>query len=61
MTNLRTNSIDQTELIPEQMIFNLNPSSNDKSLMNNFVMTNNKDEQKKFTKDLMVHLNIYQK
>ncbi len=44
------NSIDQTELIPEQMIFNLNPSSNDKSLMNNFVMTNNKDEQKKIHK-----------
>ena len=32
------------------MIFNLNPSSNDKSLMNNFVMTNNKDEQKKIHK-----------
>ena len=44
------NSIDQTELIPEQMIFNLNPTSNDKSLMNNFVMTNNKDEQKKIHK-----------
>ena len=33
------------------MIFNLNPSSNDKTLMNNFVMTNDKDEQKKFIKD----------
>jgi exonuclease I len=44
-------TIDQTELIPEQMIFNLNPSSNDKTLMNKFVMTNDKDEQKRIHKN----------
>ena len=52
MTNFEDNSIDQTELIPEQMIFNLNPSSNDKSLMNNFVMTNNKDEAEKNSQEI---------
>ena len=44
-------TIDQTELIPEQMIFNLNPSSNLKTLMNQFVMTNDKDEQKRIHKN----------
>ena len=33
------------------MIFNLNPSSNLKTLMNQFVMTNDKDEQKRIHKN----------
>ena len=44
-------TIDQTELIPEQMIFNLKTSSDDKTLMNKFVMTNDKDEQKRIHKN----------
>jgi exonuclease I len=39
--------MDQTELLPEQMMFTLNPSPADKSLMNHFVMANSMDEQKK--------------
>ena len=44
------NSIDQTPLEPEQMIFSLNPSSEDKNLMNQYVLANNIDEQLKIHK-----------
>ena len=43
-------SIDQTPLEPEQMIFSLNPSSDDKNLMNQYVLANNIDEQLKIHK-----------
>ena len=37
--------MDQTELIPEQMIFSLNPSASDKTLMNNYVIANSMDDK----------------
>ena len=39
--------MDQTELIPEQMIFSLKPSQSEKSLMDNYVLANTLDEQRK--------------
>ena len=39
--------MDQTELIPEQMIFSLNPSQNEKTLMNNYVLAKTCEEQRK--------------
>ena len=38
-------NMDQTELIPEQMIFSLNPTASDKTLMNNYVIANSMDDK----------------
>jgi len=44
------NNVDQTPLIPEQMIFSLNPSTEEKSLMNNYVLSDNIDDHRKIHK-----------
>ncbi len=44
------NNVDQSPLIPEQMIFSLNPSTEEKSLMNNYVLSNNIDDHRKIHK-----------
>jgi exonuclease I len=43
--DIQERDIDQTELTPEQMIFSLNPSSSDKTLMNNYVIANSIDDK----------------
>jgi hypothetical protein len=43
--DMQERDIDQTELTPEQMIFSLNPSSSDKTLMNNYVIANSIDDK----------------
>ena len=44
------NNVDQTPLIPEQMIFSLNPSTEEKSLMNKYVLSDNIDDHRKIHK-----------
>ena len=39
--------VDQTEPLPEEMIFSLNPSAEDKSLMNNYVVANTMEDKLK--------------
>ena len=43
--DIQDKTMDQTELTPEQMIFSLNPSSSDKTLMNNYVIANSIDDK----------------
>ena len=45
-------TIDQTELIPEQKIFSLEKSQKDKTLMDNYVVANTMEEQRK------IHINF---
>tara|TARA_B100001250_G_scaffold380741_1_gene372430 strand:- start:5429 stop:6877 length:1449 start_codon:yes stop_codon:yes gene_type:complete len=45
------NNIDQTPLLPEQMIFSLNASSDQKALMNNYVLSKTIEEKRKIHKE----------